>query len=354
MKTNSRNAIMALIVAGALWGSTVALSKLALPWLGAGWLTVARFVVAAPVLAVIGRRRLRQAMSWDVVGSGALGFGLVVILQNAGIQHTSVSHAAVLVGMVPVLVAVVGAMLGDGRPSRRAAAGYALSMAGIVMVARGGGGGATAGGDILVIASAIFSATFIAVQPRVLAGRDAAAVTAVQFASGAALAIVPALLAGPLPHAPQSSTPVIAFIGLAVAGTVLPFWLFAYGQARVSAALAGVFVNLEPVVGAVIGWIAFGDPAGYSQLLGVTVVIGGIAVSALARPPRALQLIARAWQQTVAAQETVLAAARPWATEGPLRWESELDGARLNGSFLPDDGKLVPEAVPGDECLVDS
>ena len=42
-----------------------------------------------------------------VVAAGALGYGAVILLQNAGIAHTSVSHAALIVGAVPVLVAVI-------------------------------------------------------------------------------------------------------------------------------------------------------------------------------------------------------------------------------------------------------
>jgi len=43
MKPPNRTAILALATAGAMWGLTVPLSKLALEWLDAGWLTVARF-----------------------------------------------------------------------------------------------------------------------------------------------------------------------------------------------------------------------------------------------------------------------------------------------------------------------
>src|SRR5918999_3240988 len=57
--TTHRSAILALAAAGALWGLTVPLSKLSLEWLGAGWLTVLRFALAAPLLAVVGRRGLR-------------------------------------------------------------------------------------------------------------------------------------------------------------------------------------------------------------------------------------------------------------------------------------------------------
>src|SRR5436305_7634914 len=161
------------------------MSKLALPWLGAGWLTFVRFAAGAPLLALTGRRGLRRACTPAILVSGAIGFGAVILLQNAGIEHTSVTHAALVVGAVPVLVALFAA--GAGNPVTRplAWAGYAIALAGVGLVAGAGGEGATASGDLLVFASAVLSAGFIAIQPRLLARRDAAAVTAVQFAAGA-------------------------------------------------------------------------------------------------------------------------------------------------------------------------
>ena len=49
MNNNRRSAVAALAAAGMLWGTTVPLSKLALGWLPPGWLTVARFGLAAAV-----------------------------------------------------------------------------------------------------------------------------------------------------------------------------------------------------------------------------------------------------------------------------------------------------------------
>src|SRR5919202_1389342 len=69
-----RIAILSLAAAGALWGLTVPLSKLSLDWLGAGWLAVARFSLAAPLLALVGRRarpRLRPALSLGRLRAGA-------------------------------------------------------------------------------------------------------------------------------------------------------------------------------------------------------------------------------------------------------------------------------------------
>ena len=150
--------------------------------------------------------------------SGALGYGVVLLLQNAGIEHTSVSHAAIIVGALPVVVALVAAGLGNGAASPLTWLGYAVALVGIMLVAKGGGGGATVSGDMLVFASVVMSGIFIAVQPRLLKGRDAAAVTAVQFAAAAGISLPVALLGGGLPHAPATSGPVLAFVALALAG----------------------------------------------------------------------------------------------------------------------------------------
>ena len=45
-----------------------------------------------------------------MLASGAFGYGGAVILQNAGISRTSVTLAALLIGAVPVLVAVIAAL----------------------------------------------------------------------------------------------------------------------------------------------------------------------------------------------------------------------------------------------------
>ena len=150
--TTNRTAILALAAAGALWGLTVPLSKLSLDWLGGGWLTVIRFALAAPLLAYAGRRGLRAALTPRIAAAGAIGFGVVILLQNAGIERTSVSHAALVVGAVPVMVALMAAGLGHGVARPVAWAGYGLALAGIAMVAGGGGSGATAAGDLLVLA----------------------------------------------------------------------------------------------------------------------------------------------------------------------------------------------------------
>jgi drug/metabolite transporter (DMT)-like permease len=282
MNTYRRRAVAALTAAGLLWGTTVPLSKLALGWLAPGWLTFVRFALAATILlAAAPRARVRGACTPSVLASGAIGYGGSVVVQNAGITRTSVSHAALLIGATPVLVAVIAALWHRTVARPVAWVGFAVSLAGVGLVAGGGGGSATATGDGLVLASLLLSATFTVAQGRLLSGRDPVAVTAVQFL-GAALAVLPFSVAlEGAPALPTGLGVVLAVAGLTAGGTLLPFTLFAYAQGRVSAEVAGAFLNLEPLVGAVAGVVVFGDPAGPVQFAGGAAILAGIALSSL-------------------------------------------------------------------------
>jgi drug/metabolite transporter (DMT)-like permease len=282
--TSQARAVAALAVAGVAWGTSVPLSKAALSWLPPGWLVVARFGFAAAVLlATVDRAALRAALRWQVLAWGAAGLGGSVLIQNAGLTRTSVTHAALLVGAGPVLVAVIAAAWHHTVARPVAWAGFAISLGGVAVVAGGNGGGASGSGDAMVLGSVLIIAAMTVAQGRLLEGQDPAAITAVQFL-GAAVAVLPvaALTEGlpPVPHPGGAGIlAVLAVVGLTAVGTLTPFTLFAYGQRQVPAEVAGAFLNLEPLVGALVGVAAFGDPAGPRLLMGGAAILGGIVMS---------------------------------------------------------------------------
>jgi drug/metabolite transporter (DMT)-like permease len=286
MNLDRRRALVALTVAGLLWGSTVPLSKIALGWLAPGWLTAIRFAVAAAVLLAVTRPSGRAAWSPKVLAWGAAGYGGTVLLQNTGITRTSVSHAALLIGTAPVMVAIIAVLWHHSVVRPVAWAGFAVSLGGVGLIAAGGGGGANLGGDGMVLVSVLLSAIFTVGQTRLLRGRDPIAMTAVQFL-GAALVAAPfsALTESP-PSAPAHAASLLAVVALIAGGTLVPFTLFAFGQSRLPAEIAGAFLNIEPLVGAVAGVVVFGNPAGPAQLGGGAAILGGIALSSVRRPGR--------------------------------------------------------------------
>jgi O-acetylserine/cysteine efflux transporter len=352
MNLDRRRALMALTVAGLLWGSTVPLSKLALGWLPPGWLTAIRFAVAAAVLLTVTRSRVRAACRPAVLAWGAAGYGGTVLLQNTGITRTSVSHAALLIGTAPVLVAIIAVVWHRSVVRPVAWAGFAVSLGGVGLIAAGGGGGANLAGDGMVLVSVLLSAIFTVGQTRLLRGRDPIAVTAVQFL-GAALVTAPfsALTEG-VPPAPAGTASLLAVVALIAGGTLLPFTLFAFGQSRLPAEIAGAFLNIEPLVGAVAGVVVFGDPAGPAQLAGGAAILGGIALSSVRWPGRrqarpAVAAPAAVAEQAVVVAEPVLVAQAAAPGRAPLggvalesmAWDSA-------GSGRPGSGTPEPAGLP--------
>src|SRR4051794_22591042 len=202
----------------------------------------------------------------------------MVVLQNLGVERTSVTHAALIFGAVPVLVAAGSALAGRAAAGPGAWSGFGVALGGVALVAGSGGEGWVAG-DALVAASAVLGSARIVVRGDLLGGRDPVAVTAVQMAAAGAFSLLFALPT-PLPAGGPAVPQAIALAALVSVGSLIPFALYAYGQARVSAELAGAFVTLEPVVGGAAGVLAFGNPFGSWQALGTVLVVAGLALSA--------------------------------------------------------------------------
>src|SRR5215472_5928935 len=194
MTANRRLVFPALIGAGVLWGTTVPLSKIALAWLPPAWLAFVRFALAAALLLVANRSKLRSAFSPAIMITGAIGYGGSVLLQNFGIEQTSVTHAALLIGATPVLVAIAAAVLGHSVARPLAWAGFGLSLAGVGFIAGGHGSGSSLAGDGLVMAAQLISAGFTVSQARMLRGRDPIAVTGLQLLGAAVVVLTIALI----------------------------------------------------------------------------------------------------------------------------------------------------------------
>lgn len=284
---SNRRALLALTVAGLAWGLTVPLTKVVLGWIDPAWTTVLRFGLAAPVLAFAARATLRTASTPLIAAWGAAGFGAVILLQNIGIARTSVTHAAVIIGAVPILVALTAVAVGRSAAGPRVWFGFAAALGGIALVA-GAGGHASVTGDALIAASAVLSAAMIVAQVRLLEGQDPVAVTAVQMGAAALVALPVALIAGAPPTVAPAAGELLAGLGLVTVGSLLPFTLYAYGQARTTPEVAGAFVNLEPLVGVTLGAIAFGDPVGIAGLAGGAAILLGIVISTV--PPGSIDL----------------------------------------------------------------
>ena len=275
-------AILALIIAGASWGVGFPLGKLSLREIDAAHMVLLRFAVAALAAApfALATRESRALFrSPAVLTAGAL-YGLAFLMQFEGLARVSVTLAALLVGAMPALIAVCARLMGE-RLNRLVWIGVAAATLGAALIAgKPGGAGSAAGVTLSVLSLFVFMGWLIALKraPKAAAPMAVPAVTIVV----AALTILPAAL---LMHgAPKLALSPVAWAGIAGQGlfsTLLATAAWQFGASRVSSATAGVFINIEPLLGAALGVLLFGDHLSLGLAVGGAMILVGSFVVVL-------------------------------------------------------------------------
>ncbi len=270
-----RSADLALAGAGALWGASFPLGKLALEEVGPAWLVIYRFVLAAAVLLPIvdwqALRLDRRELAALVASSFLLGPAMFLV-QFEGLARTTASSSALLVATAPPMMAIAGAIVDGERPSRWTWLSIALSSAGILLLAGFPGPGRTLLGDALVFASMIAAVAWTLATRRIARRLGVRAATGIQFAIGVAWLLPFAVLREGAPPTALTPSGLAMVVALGLACTAASFFLWNYGLQHVEAARAGVYGNIEPVVGAAMGvWLL-------GEVLGPTALVGGVIV----------------------------------------------------------------------------
>ena len=254
--------------------------KLALRELDASHMILLRFAVAGLAAAPLalrtaaGRRLLLHPAVLLAGASYAGGF----LLQFEGLARSSVTVAALLVGVMPVLIAVSAAAMGE-RVGPLAWAGIAAATLGAVLIAGKPGGGVTPLGLGLCLVSLPVFLVWIHATRR--AGASAAPV---EVAAGSIVvaALMLAVLVPLLHGAPRLNLSPSAWFGVVGQGllsTVAATLCWQLGAPRVSTAGAGVFINVEPVVGSVLGVAMFHDrPTLLAGFGGLLILAGSLTV----------------------------------------------------------------------------
>jgi drug/metabolite transporter (DMT)-like permease len=72
-------------------------------------------------------------------------------------------------------------------------------------------------------------------------------------------------------------------VWMIVLGTIAPFFLLVSALRHVSATTAGIVAMLEPVVGAIVGWLWLNESLDAVQLVGAGIVLIAISLAQSAR-----------------------------------------------------------------------
>ncbi len=284
----------ACALAGSLWGTGFYFGRLALNEMSVEHMVLYRFLFAClgmlPVL-LLHRVRFTGSEFRLLLISATFGVPVQFLLQFHGLARTTVSHASLMVGCMPVLLAAAAALFAGERLDRVGWVALFASTAGAALIVLGGSRGPSAHGqptlfgDLLVVASLCTSLAWILVSKKLMLTHSPPAVTAYTILVGTVMLAV--WILGPWiakPWLPNHSQPppfahvsatawaALAISGLACTATTTLLWN--WGIHHVPASRAGVFLNIEPALGSFLGVKLLGEHLGPYAWFGGALILG--------------------------------------------------------------------------------
>ncbi len=239
---------------------------------GPGGVAFLRVLFAALVLLVVARPSLRGRTSREV--RLVVAYGLVLSAMNwsfyEALDHLPLGVAVTIEFTGPLAVAVVG--------SRRAldALWVALAAAGVLLLAtRGGDEGVQLIGVLLALVAAACWATYILLAKRVGASFGALEALAIGMSFGTLLVLPAGVVEGG--SALLSPGVLGACLGVAVLSSLIPYTLELVALRRLSTAVFGLLMSVEPAVAALAGVVVLGQSLTAALVVALVLVVAASA-----------------------------------------------------------------------------
>jgi drug/metabolite transporter (DMT)-like permease len=266
----------ACAVASCFWGCGFFFGKIALAEMSFAHMVLYRFLFAMPALLplLVTHRPGLNRREWGLlVAASFFGVPVQFLIQFYALSITTVSHAALMVGTMPVILAVGAAVFAHERMDLVGWMALAGSTCGAGLIALGAGshakGGATLAGDLLVVVSLLIALSWILINKELMERHSHVVVTAYGLAVGTLMLMVWVPVRYGMP--PVAGVSVKAWLALAGSGvlcTATTTLLWNWGMTQVPASQAGVLLNMEPLIGSVLGVFVLGERLGPSAWVG--------------------------------------------------------------------------------------
>jgi len=276
----------ACALAGTFWGTGFYFGKIALTELSVGHMVLYRFLFAClGLVPVLRRPRLNRGEWMLLLTASFLGIPMQYLLQFYALSLTTVSHAALMVGTMPVILAIGATIFTHERLGWTGWLALAGSTCGVTLItlsgthARAARGGPSLIGDLLVVVSLMISLAWILLNRHLMEGHSPLVVTAYGVLSGSLmLGVWVVLMDGPPPVHGVSARVWLASAAGGLMCTAASMLLWNWGIHRVPASRAGVFLNIEPAMGSLLGVALLGDRLGPGAWAGGALIIAAAIV----------------------------------------------------------------------------
>jgi drug/metabolite transporter (DMT)-like permease len=285
----------AAALASSFWGCGFFFGKIALAEMNVGAMVFYRFAFAALGLLplVFTHRPSFTASEWrTLLIASVLGVPAQFLLQFKGLSMTTVSHASLMVGTMPVILAVGATVFAHERLHALGWAALALSTSGAALIALGAthsrsANGPTLAGDLLIVASMFIALFWILMNKSLMQRHGPITVTLYGILSGTLMLVLYVPFAYGVP--PVHGVSLKAWAALAASGllcTATTTLLWNWGMTQVPASQAGVLLNMEPLIGSLLGVFLLQEHlGGLAWLGGAMILVAAVTLTTRSSQP---------------------------------------------------------------------
>lgn len=273
------------------WSGNAIAGKLAVGEISPLLLTWVRWTIAALVMGAIARHRI--ARDWPAIRvrlpylalMGAVGFTVFNGLFYTGLITTTAINATIIQAAMPMFIFALN--LAIFRTSVRALqlVGYALTLLGVAVAAGQGSLAALADlavapGDFLIIGASVLYAAYtvsLARKPLMHWQSFLAALLVAASTSAVPLVAVEAMTQHFVPPTTPTAWAIIAYT--AIFPSILAQAFYIRGNEILGSNTAGLFLNLIPIMGAILSVLLLGERFQLFHATSLVLVLGGIAMA---------------------------------------------------------------------------
>jgi drug/metabolite transporter (DMT)-like permease len=284
--TASRSwAILALVSANVIWGTTFVATKPMLDRIPPVTLATGRFAIGLLVLLpLLAWSHQRPILNRTTAVMGFVGILIAYGCQNLGLGYTGAANAAIIHGGVPLFTILIAALTLGEQLSGGRVAGITLSLIGVAAVVLSNPADAlelSVIGDGLILLSAVALAAYLVLGRRAFSGQNPLAlVTGVMVFGLLYLLPVSAIEVGVRGMERPTTGDLLGMLYLGAAASALAFVLWAYGLQHMEAGQAATFSNVKIFVGVVVAALVLNESVSWLQRIGGLVIIGGVWLAA--------------------------------------------------------------------------
>jgi len=279
-----------LILIAIIWALNFSVIKVSLQEIDSLSFNALRYILAAGLLAYTARARgyslkVDREDFWPLVGIALVGNVLYQLFFIIGVDYTYSANAAVILGTIPVWVALLSHLFTDEKLTRYKSIGIGLAFTGIVLIVTGSKAGISIAsktflGDVIILCAAISWGVYTILAKRFLKKYPSTQFTGVMSIIG----MIFLLIIG-LPNLTQVNWTGISlkgwggifYSGLLSIG--LAYLIWNNSVSKIGAVRTAAYQNLVPVLGLVFGVVLLQEALTLQQYSGSALVIVGIIFS---------------------------------------------------------------------------